>query len=139
MADEEQNCSVGGAKTYKTLLGTLFRGRMTDRTKLVAWLPIAVVVALTRLTSAHAAVGDVANLISGGVQGFQNLLALIALALLGAGLALKFLPTGSHRTKDAAGQLIDNALIIGGLAALGLVSFSAMMASMVYTLRRGLW
>jgi hypothetical protein len=35
-----------------------------------------------------------------------------------AGLAMKFLPTGSHRTKDAAGQLIDNALIlrsIGGL------------------------
>jgi hypothetical protein len=31
---------------------------------------------------------------------------------------MKFLPTGSHRTKDAAGQLIDNALIlrsIGGL------------------------
>ena len=35
-----------------------------------------------------------------------------------AGLAMKFLPTGSHRTKDAAGQLIHNALIlrsIGGL------------------------
>ena len=31
---------------------------------------------------------------------------------------MKFLPTGSHRTKDAAGQLIHNALIlrsIGGL------------------------
>ncbi|MEM2066810.1 MAG: hypothetical protein QXH59_10030 [Candidatus Caldarchaeum sp.] len=90
------------------------------RTRLVGWLTTAVVVALTRLTSAHAAVSDVADLISGGVQGFQNLLALITLALLGAGLALKFLPTGSHRTKDAAGQLIDNALIIGGLAALGL-------------------
>jgi len=115
---------------------------MTDRTKLVAWLTsavarrvswltTAVVLALTHLARAHASVGDVANLISGGVQGFQNLLALIALALLGAGIALKFLPTGSHRTKDAAGQLIDNALIIGGLAALGLwlVYFAGQVAT----------
>ncbi|MEM4290265.1 MAG: hypothetical protein QXQ48_08380 [Nitrososphaerota archaeon] len=112
---------------------------MSSRTKLAAWLATAVAVALTHLARAYAAVGDLARDLSGGVQGFQNLLAVIALALLGAGIALKFLPTGSHRTKDAAGQLIDNALIIGGLAALGLVSFSAMMASMVYTLRRGLW
>jgi len=33
---------------------------------------------------------------------------------------MKFLPTGSHRTKDAAGQLIDNALILGALIALGI-------------------
>ncbi|MEM2973244.1 MAG: hypothetical protein QXS50_03735 [Candidatus Caldarchaeum sp.] len=107
------------------------RTKLVDRTQLVGRLAIAVAVALAHLARAHASVGDVANLVSGGVQGFQNLLALIALALLGAGLALKFLPTGSHRTKDAAGQLIDNALIIGGLAALGLwlVYFSGLVAT----------
>ncbi len=77
------------------------------------------------------AAGDVAGVISGGVQGFQNLLLLIAMAMLGAGLALKFLPAGSHRTKDAAGQLIDNALILGGLTAPGLylVAFAAQVAT----------
>lgn len=84
---------------------------------------MAVQLAATALTAgtAHAAgAGDVASLIRDSVQGFQQLLLLIALALLGSGIAIKFLPTGSHRTKDAAGQLIDNALIMGGLIALGL-------------------
>jgi hypothetical protein len=54
------------------------------------------------------------------VAGFKDLLLVVSLAMLGSGLALKFLPTGSHRTKDAAGQLIDNALIVGALVTLGL-------------------
>ncbi|MEM4273296.1 MAG: hypothetical protein QW420_02935 [Candidatus Caldarchaeum sp.] len=76
--------------------------------------------ALTAGTAHAAGAGSVASLIRDSVQGFQQLLLLIALALLGSGIAIKFLPTGSHRTKDAAGQLIDNALIMGGLIALGL-------------------
>jgi hypothetical protein len=69
-------------------------------------------------------------LFRGSLQGFQNLLLLVSMAMLGAGLALKFLPTGSHRTKDAAGQLVDNALILGGLIALGLylVAFAGQVA-----------
>jgi hypothetical protein len=61
-----------------------------------------------------------ANALRSYVSGFQHLLLVIALGMLGAGLAMKFLPTGSHRTKDAAGQLIDNALILGALIALGI-------------------
>jgi hypothetical protein len=53
-----------------------------------------------------------ANVLRSYVSGFQHLLLVVALGMLGAGLAMKFLPTGSHRTKDAAGQLIHNALIL---------------------------
>jgi heme/copper-type cytochrome/quinol oxidase subunit 2 len=58
--------------------------------------------------------------LAASIQGFQILLVTIAVALLGAGIALRFLPTGSHRTKEAAGSLIDNALIMAGLIALGI-------------------
>ncbi|MEM1980118.1 MAG: hypothetical protein QXU87_05225 [Candidatus Caldarchaeum sp.] len=73
----------------------------------------------------------IANTFQGAVSGFGQLLLLIAAALLGSGLALKFLPTGSHRTKDAGGQLLDSALILAGLAALGvyLLYFAATVAT----------
>ncbi|MEM4304863.1 MAG: hypothetical protein QXD61_02670, partial [Candidatus Caldarchaeum sp.] len=93
----------------------------------------AVQLAATALASqtVHAAgAGGVANLIREPLQGFQQLLLLIAMALLGAGIAIKFLPLGSHRTKEGAGQLIDSALIVGGLTALGLyiIKFAADVA-----------
>jgi hypothetical protein len=69
---------------------------------------------------ARADVGDLGSQLASSVQGFQILLVTIAVALLGAGIALRFLPTGSHRTKEAAGSLIDNALIMAGLIALGI-------------------
>jgi len=69
---------------------------------------------------ARAGVGDLGNELAASIQGFQILLVTIAVALLGAGIALRFLPTGSHRTKEAAGSLIDNALIMAGLIALGI-------------------
>jgi hypothetical protein len=65
-------------------------------------------------------VQNLANALAGYVAGFKDLLLVVSLAMLGSGLALKFLPTGSHRTKDAAGQPIDNALILGALVTLGL-------------------
>ena len=69
--------------------------------------------------TAHAGVGDLVGDLQGAVQGFGNLILLIAMSLLGAGLAIRFLPTGSHHTKEAAGSLLDSALIVAGLAALG--------------------
>jgi hypothetical protein len=69
---------------------------------------------------ARADVGDLGSQLAASIQGFQILLVTIAVALLGAGIALRFLPTGSHRTKEAAGSLIDNALIMAGLIALGI-------------------
>ncbi len=95
--------------------------------------PLAAQLATIALTTplGHADAAAVANLIRGGVSGFQQLLLLIAMALLGAGIALKFLPVGSHRTKETAGQLFDNALILGGLIALGLylVSFAGQVTT----------
>jgi hypothetical protein len=69
---------------------------------------------------ARADVQALGNELAASIQGFQILLVTIAVALLGAGIALRFLPTGSHRTKEAAGSLIDNALIMAGLIALGI-------------------
>jgi hypothetical protein len=80
----------------------------------------AAAIALKSPQAQAAGVGDLGNQLAASVQGFQILLVTIAVALLGAGIALRFLPTGSHRTKEAAGSLIDNALIMAGLIALGI-------------------
>jgi len=80
----------------------------------------AAAIALGSPQAQAAGVGDLGNQLASSVQGFQILLVTIAVALLGAGIALRFLPTGSHRTKEAAGSLIDNALIMAGLIALGI-------------------
>lgn len=95
-------------------------GRLASWVKPWALLAVQSVATILSLSVGHASVADVAGDLQGSLAGFQNLLLLVAMAMLGAGLALKFLPTGSHRTKDAAGQLVDNALILGGLLALGL-------------------
>jgi len=58
--------------------------------------------------------------LQGVLQGFGTLLLVIAGIMLGSGIAIRLIPTGSHRTKEAAGSLIDNALILAGLATLGL-------------------
>jgi uncharacterized protein YjeT (DUF2065 family) len=83
---------------------------------------LAVMAAAVALGSpaARADVQALGSQLAQSVQGFQILLVTIAVALLGAGIALRFLPTGSHRTKEAAGSLIDNALIMAGLIALGI-------------------
>jgi hypothetical protein len=85
----------------------------------------------TTVLAAQGGPGAVASAFTSAVSGFGQLLLLIAMALLGAGLAFKFLPTGSHRTKDAGGQLIDNALILAGLAVLGvyLLYFAGLVAT----------
>jgi hypothetical protein len=80
----------------------------------------AAAIALKSPQAQAAGVGDLGNQLAASVQGFQILLVTIAVALLGAGIALRFLPTGSHRTKEAAGSMIDNALIMAGLIALGI-------------------
>jgi hypothetical protein len=58
--------------------------------------------------------------LQGVLQGFGTLLLVIAGIMLGSGIAIRLIPTGSHRTKEAAGSLIDNALILAALATLGL-------------------
>jgi hypothetical protein len=80
----------------------------------------AAAIALGSPQAQAAGVDDLGNQLAASLQGFQILLVTIAVALLGAGIALRFLPTGSHRTKEAAGSLIDNALIMAGLIALGI-------------------
>jgi hypothetical protein len=80
----------------------------------------AAAIALGSPQAQAAGVGDLGSQLAASVQGFQILLVTIAVALLGTGIALRFLPTGSHRTKEAAGSLIDNALIMAGLIALGI-------------------
>jgi hypothetical protein len=69
--------------------------------------------------TAHGSVGDLAGNLKAAAQGFGNLILVIAAILLGAGMAIRFLPTGSHRTKEAGGSLLDNALILAGVGALG--------------------
>jgi len=106
-------------------------------TKVLGWvrslglLAVQAASTLLWLPFGHAGVSDVAGMFRDSLQGFQSLLLLVAMGMLGAGLALKFLPTGSHRTKDAAGQLLDNALILGGLIALGLylIQFAGQVAT----------
>jgi len=109
------------------LIWEFFRSCFMDGKRLattVAQLAVTgVAIALNSPTVLAQQQGGGVNALAGNlenaVQGFGNLILLIAMALLGAGLTIRFLPTGSHRTKEAAGSLIDNALILAGLVALG--------------------
>jgi hypothetical protein len=80
----------------------------------------AATIALGSPTVHAAGVGDLTARLQGVLQGFGTLLLVIAGIMLGSGIAIRLIPTGSHRTKEAAGSLIDNALILAGLATLGL-------------------
>jgi hypothetical protein len=85
----------------------------------LARLAITVAAVALNAPTVHGAVGDLANKIASAVEGFQTLLLVIATSVLGAGIAIRFLPTGSHRTKEFGGSLIDAALIIAALATVG--------------------
>jgi len=58
--------------------------------------------------------------IASAVGGLGALLFAVAAGLFGAGLAFKFLPWGSQRTKDLGGALLDHGLILAALASIGL-------------------
>jgi hypothetical protein len=80
----------------------------------------AATIALGSPTVHAAGVGDLTERLQGVLQGFGTLLLVIAGIMLGSGIAIRLIPTGSHRTKEAAGSLVDNALILAALATLGL-------------------
>ena len=63
---------------------------------------LAVTAAAVALGSpqARADVGSLGSQLAQSIQGFQILLVTIAVALLGAGIALRFLPTGNNRRKE---------------------------------------
>jgi hypothetical protein len=86
---------------------------------LLAQLAVTGVAVALNTPTAHGSVGDLAGQLRGVVEGFGNLILVIAAILLGAGMAIRFLPTGSHRTKEAGGSLLDSALILAGVGALG--------------------
>ena len=50
---------------------------------------------------------------------FMNMLLVVGMVMLGIGILFKFLPTGSHRTKDAGGSLLDNAFLLTGFGVVG--------------------
>jgi len=58
--------------------------------------------------------------ISSAVSIAGQLLFAVAAGLFAAGLAFKFLPWGSQRTKDVGGALLDHGLILAALASVGL-------------------
>jgi hypothetical protein len=60
----------------------------------------AAAIALGSPQAQAAGVGDLGNQLAASVQGFQILLVTIAVALLGACIALRFLPTGNNRAKE---------------------------------------
>jgi hypothetical protein len=60
----------------------------------------AAAIALKSPQAQAAGVGDLGNQLASSVQGFQILLVTIAVALLGACIALRFLPTGNNRAKE---------------------------------------
>ena len=67
-------------------------------------LSVTVAAIALNAPTAHGAVGDLANKIASAVEGFQTLLLVIATSVLGAGIAIRFLPTGSHRTMEEGRQ-----------------------------------
>jgi len=58
--------------------------------------------------------------ISSAVAAAGGLLFAVAAALFAAGLAFKFTPWASQRTKDLGGALLDHGLILAALASVGL-------------------
>ncbi|PUA34176.1 MAG: hypothetical protein B9J98_00865 [Candidatus Terraquivivens tikiterensis] len=85
----------------------------------LAPLALTLLACLSRMKTVHASVGDLVGKLSGALEGIQSLILMVGMGLLAAGLLLRFLPTGSFKTKEAGGQLIDHALILAGLGALG--------------------
>jgi len=67
-------------------------------------------------TSLSALTGQISSAVSIAGQ----LLFAVAAGLFAAGLAFKFLPWGSQRTKDVGGALLDHGLILAALASVGL-------------------
>jgi len=67
-----------------------------------------------------AAINKVASDVMAGVAALGGLLFAISAALFGVGLAAKFLPWGSQRTKDFGGAILDHGIILACLAAAGL-------------------
>ena len=49
-----------------------------------------------------------------------GLLFAVAAGLFAAGLAFRFLPWGSQRTKDLGGMLLDHGIVLAALASIGL-------------------
>jgi hypothetical protein len=60
----------------------------------------AATIALGSPTVHAAGVGDPTASLQGVLQGFGTLLLVIAGVMLGSGIALRLIPTGSHRTKE---------------------------------------
>jgi len=65
-------------------------------------------------------IGDLTNQIASAVSLAGGLLFAMAAGLFATGLAFKFTPWGSQRTKDVGGALLDHGLILAAMASVGL-------------------
>jgi hypothetical protein len=70
--------------------------------------------------SGAATIQELQGQIASAVSAAGGLLFAMAAALFAAGLAFKFVPWASQRTKDLGGMLLDHGLILAALASVGL-------------------
>lgn len=75
--------------------------------------------ALIPTALAETGIQQLTNNITTAVQALGGLLIAIAAALFGVGLATRYLPWGSQRTKDFGGMLLDHGLMLAALGAIG--------------------
>ena len=100
--------------------------KMTGSIKRVGWTLLRLAVSYGPMLIASVAAEEGTTIegltgqISSAVSATGSLLLAVAAGLFAAGLAFKFLPWGSQRTKDLGGALLDHGLILAALASVGL-------------------